>query len=249
MLSPNTENYLYGKGQILFQRTGTTGLLHLGNVPDFGINAEVTKEEHYGSMTGTNAIDKTRIKQKAAKSTISLEELSAENINLAWLGDSIAETTQSASTLADEAVTTIAGKYVEIGSIALSDVVVKTAAEGDVLVVGTDYDIIPEAGLIREIEGGLIASNTAYVSATVPEKTLSGINALVSATTEGKLFFIGIPEDGPAMKVEGWKVALTISGEIKLISDGISAIPMEAEYLDDSANHPDNPFFLATIIS
>ena len=323
MLSPNVDNYLYGRGHLLFQPSGATGLIHLGNVPDLGITVGLEKEAHYSSMEGTRAKDHEIIKEKSAKSTISLEEFSAENLNIAWMGNGVVNTTQAAAALDGQSVTTVADKFVELGKYgvyctrmshgAVTDgpfdvgetitggtsaktakvawvgsgflelisvsgaftigetitgggsaaTAVVTASEQveDVVVtdhatvptvryvLGSDYSFVKAGGLIRELTGGDIAAHTAFVSADIPAKTMATVNALKSTVVNGRLLFIGNPDDGPKMRVEGWNVNLTITGEAKIISEGISAIPMEAEYLNDSANHPDNPFFKATTIA
>ena len=321
-LAPNTENYLYPKGHLLFQKTGTSGLLHLGNVPDFGITLELSKEEHYSAMQGTNETDKTRIKEKKAKATISLEEFSAENVDIAFLGDGVNESSQAAGTLDAVETTTVSDKYVELDKYGVystkishgaasggpftagetitggtSSATAKIAWVGsgfvevinvtgtfqagetitggtssasatassieirqDVVVtdddetptkrytLGTDYSLQPDGGLIRELSGGSIASNTCYVSADYGAKTLKSINALVNSSTDGKLLYIGTPEDGPKSRVDCWKCELTVSGEVKKISDSISSMPIEVSILSDRTNHPDNPFFKETLI-
>ncbi len=320
-LAPHTENYLYGKGHVLFQAAGQSGLLHLGNVPDFGITVEVTKEDHYSAMYGTKEKDASRVTEKNAKATISLEEFSAENINLAYLGDGVNAATQAAGSLDAVEVTPVADRFVELnvvnpyvtklthgtvtggpfqagetvtggtssatGQVAwvgngflelidvsgaftagetvsggtssasaaasaieqVEDVVVTDSATPAVRYVqGTDYSLVRFGGLLRKLSAGSIGT-TCFVSAQYGTQTLNSVNALVNSSTQGKLLFVGNPDDGPKWRVDAWKCTLTITGEAKFIQDGISALPMEAEILSDRANHPDSPFFKATQIS
>lgn len=317
-LAPNVDNLLYGAGQVLFKPSGESGYLHLGRIPDFGITVAVEKDEHYNIMDGSAVKDKDRVKKKSAKSTMVLEEISPENINLAFMGDGVAQTSQSAGALDGQQVTTVSDRYVDLGAVDLSYLklshgtvtggpfdagetvtggtsgatakvawpgtshlelinVVGTFQAGetitggtsaatasvsgtetmkDVVVtdhattpttrytLGTDYSVVPFGGLIRELSGGSIASNTCYVSAIRPAKTFDTINALVNSSVEGELLFIGTPDDGPKKRVQGWKTSLTITGEVKYLqAEGNANISMEAEYLDDSTNHPNNPFF------
>ena len=321
MLAPNTDNYLYGKGHVLFQKTGESGYLHLGNAPAFDINVEVTKEDHYSAMSGTKEKDATRVTEKSAKSTITLEEPNPENIDLAFLGDGVQSASQIAGNLDAVETTTVADRYVELGYLGvyltklshgsvsggpfqagetvtggtssatgdvawvgsgfvelinvsgafvagetitggtssgsatlsaaetINDAVVTDAASPTTrYTLGTDYSIQADGGLIRELSGGSIASNTCYVSAQYGAKTLKSVNALVNSSTTGKLLFIGTPDDGPKKKVEGWNVSLTISGAVPYIGESISTIQIEAEYLSDEANHPSNPFFKETTV-
>lgn len=323
MLAPNTENYLYGRGHLLFQPVGATGLIHLGNVPDFGITVGLEKDAHYSSMEGTRAKDHEVIKEKSAKSTISLEEFSAENLNMAWMGNGVVNTSQAAASLDGLSVALVEDKFIELGkygvyctrmshgsvtggpfvageiitggtsaktakvawagsgylelinvsgaftigetitggtsaasaaitaSERVEDVVVTNHATIPTVryVQGQDYSLVTAGGLLRELAAGAILAHAAFVSAQIPAKSLATVNALKSTVVSGRLLFVGNPDDGPKMRVEGWNVNLTITGEAKLISEGISSIPMEAEYLNDTANHPDNPFFKVTTIA
>lgn len=51
--SPQTRNYLYGKGELFFRAAGSEGYDHLGNAPAFTISLTEEKLEHFSSMSGT----------------------------------------------------------------------------------------------------------------------------------------------------------------------------------------------------
>ena len=51
--SPQTRNYLYGKGELFFRAVGSEGYDHLGNAPAFTISLTEEKLEHFSSMSGT----------------------------------------------------------------------------------------------------------------------------------------------------------------------------------------------------
>ncbi|MDL2320770.1 hypothetical protein LJC47_00270 [Desulfosarcina sp. OttesenSCG-928-B08] len=318
-LAPNTDNYLYGQGVVMFKRNGDTGFLHLGNVPDFGITVTVTKEDHYSSMTPTREKDLTRVTEKSATSTIVLEEVSPENINLAFMGDGVATEAQEAGSIDGVTVDVVPNRFVELDKVGLyitrvqhlsvnagpfsngETVTGGTAASGKVAWAGTgylelidvsgsfapgetltgstssaetvissatrqpdavvlgsgatpsryvqgkDYTIQTDGGLIRALSTGDI-TGTCVVYAQYNDKSLHNINALVNSTVEGELLFIGTTQDGPKKRVRGWKTMLTITGETKYIGTAISTLPLQAEYLSDTLNHPANPFFIETTI-
>lgn len=322
-LAPHVDNLLYGAGQLLFKPSGDSGYLHLGRCPDFGINVEVSKADHFNVMNGSKAKDKSRVEEKGAKSTLVLEEINADNINLAYMGDGVQTSAQSSGDLDAQSVATVADRFVDLGKVDLSylklshgtvsggpfqagetvtggtsgatakvawpdashlelinvvgtfqagetitggtstasasvsgtetindAVVTDAAAPTTRYTLGTDYDLVPFGGLIRERSGGAIAANACYVSAIYPAKSFETINALVNSSVEGELLFIGTADDGPKKRVQGWKVSLTITGEVKYLQEsGNASIPMEAEYLDDSTYHPTNPFFKEITIS
>ncbi len=56
-LAPSTENYLIGKGFLIFRPVGETDFFHLGNVPTFEFTPAVTKLDHFSSQEGTKEKD------------------------------------------------------------------------------------------------------------------------------------------------------------------------------------------------
>jgi hypothetical protein len=58
--------------------------------------------------------------------------------------------------------------------------------------------------------------------------------------------FVPDPTDGPKIGVEWWVSNLSPSGKLELIKDDYGNWELEAMILDDSENHPDNPYFLLT---
>jgi hypothetical protein len=250
--SPSTENYLYGKGEVLFKPTGGSGYLHLGNCPAFGLNVELEKAEHYSSMAGTKEKDLTKVIQKTVKAAITMEELSVQNLNLVLMGGTVATAAQVEAELDGTEVDVVMDQYVPIsdGKLRLSDVVVADAATSPTTTYaeGTDYLLNREAGMIMALSGGSI-SESCFVSATVNGVQKSTISALSESSVLGELYFVGNPDIGPKWQVKGWKVELSLSGEIPFISDDVAQITVDAEFQADRASHPSSPFFEAVNVA
>lgn len=90
--SPNVLNYYIGKGNVYFKRTGDADFRHVGNVPEFEFTPEIEKLEHFSSMVGTKSKDRTIIQEKSATVRIVMEEWTAENLAIAFLGSVGADT-------------------------------------------------------------------------------------------------------------------------------------------------------------
>lgn len=132
----------------------------------------------------------------------------------------------------------------------IEDVVVTDAASATTrYTAGTDYTVDCVGGLLRELSGGSIASNTAYVSAEYAAKTTKAVRVLASNSVEGELLFVGNPDQGPKYKIQAWTCKLSASGAVDWISDDPSQIPMEAEILADLTSHPAEPFMRITEIA
>ena len=69
------------------------------------------------------------------------------------------------------------------------------------------------------------------------------VDALTASDVTGELLFVGQPDQGPGLVVQCWKVTLSLSGEVGLISEELASIPMTGEVLADDLNHPESPFF------
>ena len=128
-LAYDTDNYLYGKGRLYFRRDGEDGYLDLGNVPKFEINVELSKTDHYSSRSGTKQKDKSVVTEKKANAAFDLEEYSAENLDLAFLGDGVQAGAQSAGSIDAQAVLTVANRFVALGK---TDISILRIAHGTV---------------------------------------------------------------------------------------------------------------------
>ncbi len=86
-LAPSTENYLVGKGFLIFKPEGETDFFHLGNVPNFVFTPAVEKLDHFSSMEGTKTKDDTIVLQKTGTVKITMEEFSKRNLGIMLMGD------------------------------------------------------------------------------------------------------------------------------------------------------------------
>ena len=65
-LSPDTKNYLLGRGKIFLKKEGEDGYIHLGNAPDFSIGIESDKLEHFSSLEGLRVKDLELVREIAS---------------------------------------------------------------------------------------------------------------------------------------------------------------------------------------
>src|SRR6187397_342216 len=85
--SPNVLNYYIGKGNVYFKRSGDADYRHVGNVPEFEFTPDIEKLEHFSSMSGTKSKDRVVVTAKSATVRLVLDEWTAENIAIAFLGE------------------------------------------------------------------------------------------------------------------------------------------------------------------
>lgn len=120
-------DYTIGKGKLLFKAVNTNGYLDLGNCPDFKVSVKTEKKEHYSSRTGLQTKDMEVITKITATGSFTLDEPNVDNLNLFIMGDGATDTTQTSGTASASSVTAYLNKWVEVGKMNISSVVVKAA--------------------------------------------------------------------------------------------------------------------------
>ena len=300
--SPQTRNYLYGKGELFFRAVGSEGYDHLGNAPAFTISLTEEKLEHFSSMSGTKTKDLQLVTQKGATVAFTLEEFTTGNILRAFKGAAVAKQMQAAATVSGQSVSANKGLYTFVGKEKLgftrlehgtvtggtfapgSSVVgstssatatvayvtdgvlecvnvrgtfvpgeeiaasaIKATLQGIARVPtvryrqGVDYDLNARTGLLRVRES--CSADTVFLTADCESSDEQLVDALTASDVTGELQFVGQPDQGPGLVVQCWKVTLSLSGEVGLISEELASIPMTGEVLADDLNHPESPFF------
>lgn len=121
-LAHDTDNYLYGKGRLYFKKENTAGFIDFGNVPKLEITPEITKVDHFSSRSGTKLKDLSVVTESKMTVNFDIEEYSAANINIAFLGDGEKDSTQSASSVSGAAITVAQDLFVDLGKLNISSV-------------------------------------------------------------------------------------------------------------------------------
>ena len=312
MQTPSKKNLYYGKGQLLFRPEGQNGFLHFGNVPSLEITPEVEKTEKYESMSAEKTLYDSRVQQKKATTSFTLDEFSRDNVAMAFLGR-VLKGTRPGQALEAKSVNVTPGQYVPLdvidcrytrlridapeGTWTAGETVTQTqpAASGKIVTAeenvlclvnvtgtftrgasiatgeaddtatvagveivrgaivqastgdtvykaGADYHLIDKGGMLCILPGGAAASaETVKVTCDCPAREVETIQALSEKECRGELLFIG--STTPRMNLRAWKVDLKVSGGVGMINDDAGSIPMSGEFLSDSLNHPESPFF------
>lgn len=84
--SPSTDNYYIGKGVVSFKADGAVDYRDLGNVSEFEVSPEIEKLDHYSSRAGIKSKDKSVIVSKSATVRMVMDEITIDNLALAFGG-------------------------------------------------------------------------------------------------------------------------------------------------------------------
>jgi len=249
-LAPDNTNLLLGAGQVFFDRSDVDqGLVHLGNCTQFQVSFEDETREVINRMTASLGTYRKVTSKRTCRVNIVGQEFNPQNAALVTMG-SLAALAQTSSSVTGEVLATAAqmieGAYYQTAFRQISSVVLTQGTT--TLVEGTDYNITDATlGLIEIIEGGANLTAATQIDADYSYAADSSMSIRGGDTGNifGRLVFIGDPAAGPAMDVEVHNVSIEPEGGLDFIGDDFLEWTLNCEALDDSANHPNDPFFLA----
>ncbi len=84
---PDVLNYYIGKGALSIKLTGEGSFRLVGNVPELELIPEIETLEHVSSQSGVKTVDREVVLQKGGTVRIVLDEITAENLQLAMVGE------------------------------------------------------------------------------------------------------------------------------------------------------------------
>lgn len=245
--APDTENLIIGKGKLYFapiESDVNMGEIDLGNAPSFTLTPLVERLPHFSAREGVRKKDFNPVVEVGAMLAATLEEFNAENLNLAFLGPGVESIAQGSGTVSNEAKTARLDRWVKLDYRMISSVVIKNAAETVTYTVEVDYLLDADTGrFLAKTSGSITEAENLKISYTYAAWSKDYIRAITNPTVEGQLRFIGTGDYGPKMEVVCHKVQLALDGELPLISEEIAQFNLSGEVLDDTENHPNDPFY------
>lgn len=237
-----SRNLALGKGEVYFAqfKPGTQipgGERFLGNCPEFTMNREAEKLEHFSSTRGMRLKDDEDTIGVTNTSTISCDDVSPANMALWMLGEALTLTTAPATAQTDTFEDVEPGLSYQLGvtdtsptgARKVTNVVVNKAATP--LVLGTDYDVDPVLGRITLLEGGAVVKGDDLdvdfdIEASTRQQIISS-----SASAEGALRFISYNPKGQKIDYFMPWVKISPNGDIALITEEYMTIPLNVEAL------------------
>lgn len=246
---------MLGKGSILldvFDANGnSTGYQHLGNCTTVEQEIKDDKAELFQHINSTPTLIATAVKKRTVSLKLTGTDFSSDHMAIALMSAGKTElatgsTPVSGETLAS-ATATKKGKYFATAGRNLDPATV-AVRQGASLVLGTDY-VIEDAvqGIIYfPVTSGVDDAVAVLVDYTPIATTFDQVAGAVEPFVKGKIRFVPDPTDGQKIGVEWWKCNLSPTGKLELVKDDYGNWELEAMVLDDSENHPDDPYFLAT---
>lgn len=239
-----TDDYNLGRGVLMIsQLDSSTGrpieYRDLGNAPAFSLGIDIEELLHQSSRLGLRTVDKRLVISQTANVSFTLEELSADNLALFFSGATATATNPAVVglTIYQVSASLVKGRWYQLQhqtsgvramGIAAADVTVTEDADGtpNVLVLGTDYTVDEEMGMVFILPGGG-ASEGETLSLTLAAE--AGAPANVTQTTglqvsgvDYAIKFLGVnpADDDQRFELELHSVQISAEGDFSLISEG-----------------------------
>lgn len=252
---------MLGKGSIMLDIFDPvtelpTGLRHLGNCTKLELDVKDDLAELYSSLNRSVTLIATAVKKRTPKLIITGTDFSSDHMAIVAMSTGKTTLAVTVNTYTAEVLVTVAqaatakGRFFRTANMnydptATAPVLTQNSV---VLVLGTDYTLVdPIAGVIYFPAGSSIVGGFAV---TITYHTLLGSFDQVAGITvphqQGRLCFIPDPVDGQKIGLDVWRVNLNPNGQIGLIADDYGNWTLDGQILDDTANHPNSPFYLYT---
>jgi hypothetical protein len=247
---------MLGKGSLLldvFDVDGNpTGFLHMGNVTTLEQEIKDDKATLYQHINATPSLIATAVKKRDVTLKVTGTDFSSDHMAVALMSPGVTELVIAATAVVGEAlasatVTKHGMYFATVGrNLDPTTIVVKQGLV--TLVAGTDY-IVEDAvqGIIYfPLDSAVVDTTVVTVDYTPIATSFDQVSGAVQPFVKGSLRFVPDPTDGQKIGVEWWVCNLSPSGKVELIKDDYGNWELDVMVLDDSENHPDNPYFLAT---
>lgn len=228
--------YFSGQGKVFLASAanGVPGAFrYVGNAKlSLALSSDVV--EHQESTSGNRLTDARLVRTKKAEATLTLEEWTAENLALAFYGQSAAI---AAGTVTAEALTTglVANDYVRLAKPDVSSVVVKDSAGAPAtLVAGTHYNVSSaKHGALQFLNVGTFVQpfkvDYSYAGGT-------NIALFTQPAPERWLRFEGIntADNNKAVLIELYRAAFDPSKALDVITEDFGKLELAGACLYDS---------------
>lgn len=242
-----TPNYTLGRGKVYFARfaTGQTPgpFRYIGNTPEFNLTIESETLDHFSSDEGIREKDDSVPLEVTRTGSLVCDDINAENVALFFFGSTVT-LTQVEATGQEEDFDGVNQEDVfqlgltsnnRVGTRGVSAVVVESNPAGTTYVLGTDYTLDADRGMIAIMKGGGISDGSDItvsftIDAASSVRVLSG-----SEPVEGALRFIEDNPKGDDRDIFLPYVKITPNGDLALKGDEWRQIPFSIEALKPSS--------------
>ena len=247
----NSGNVKLGKGSLLLAlwdaNGNTNGFDFSGNANSIELTAEPTNVEIFSSsQAAAPLLDRARTRISYTL-TGSFNEFTMRNLEYFLAGERNTKTQNIGAAIPITFTDIVAGRYYQLGARQVTGVVAVKVPGSQVLVLGTDYTLNAEFGIIRFLDSAdLSDDDDVLVEFDNPALSIDQIRVAQAGTKYAHLLYLSDDANtqGNSAKdrLEVWKVDVSPEGGLQFIGDEYGSFSLTMGVLDDSENHADDPF-------
>jgi len=248
---------MLGKGSILldiFDAAGLpTGLRHLGNCTKFELDLKDDIAELYQSLNNTVTLIATAVKKRQPNISITGTDFSSDHMAIAQMSSGKTSLAVAAGTVTGETLVSVSaaanakGRFFRTATPNYDPTGVPPALTQNLvsLVAGTDYVLSdPVSGLIYfPTTSSIDGTHAITITYNTLLKTFDQVAGATVPFQQGHIVFVPDPVDGQKIGCDIWRANLHPNGKIGLIADDYGNWTLDGNILDDTANHPNAPFY------
>ena len=159
-LAHDISNYLKGTGRLYFKPVSGLGFIDFGSLTKVDLTPSITTEKHYNRRSGTARLDQNNVKEAGCTIGFSTEESCADNVRIAFGGDAVHASSQTAGNVDGVSVTVALDLFVDLGKLNLSSVkLTHGSVTGGAFVVGDVITLGTAHGTAKWIGSGFVELN------------------------------------------------------------------------------------------
>lgn len=235
-----------GSGDLYLDRLTDAGAQQgaklTGSASKFALNPNSEIKEQKGrGRTNYGQVIASATLPDTTDISLTLNQLDAQNMAIAFLGD-VSAFTQASGTISGEAITAHADRYTELAKEAVSNVVVKDDTDTTTYEEGTDYILHDRLGMVKPLStGGITDGDTLHVNYDHAEVTAEKITGGTSPIIRCRLLLDGKNYvNGKNCKVLVYDARLKPNTEVDFLSDDF--LPLDLSGVCEIPEGKDEPF-------
>lgn len=247
---PQTADYSLGRGKLYVAKLNTStglpdtdGYRDVGNVPDFSISIDIEELLHQSSQRGLRVTDKRVVVSQTMNLSISLDELSSQNMALFFSGDTATVTNPAVAGFAANVLTTSVklGQWYDIVNasgvravdVDAADVTVRKVAGAVVLVNGTDYLLDLKMGriFVKTTATSITTGDSMDVAIAADAGAAASLLQVTALTKSAEQLVLKFISENPAnndeqVEFQFHSATLSAEGDFGLISDEFTVMQL-----------------------
>lgn len=176
-LAPLNQNLIIGGISVYFQPSKTGGFIDLGHIDSNGLARTIERGIYKSNRSGVEEEIYSWLKSRGMTFEVESSATTKKILQLALLADAPANQSQTAATVTAEAVTAKLDRWVRLANRGISSTTITHTSGSPTYVLGTDYELDNDLGMIRCLSTGAITADQS-IKANYTAKVMTSLTTM-----------------------------------------------------------------------